>query len=838
MSVRTVTVHLRAEVAAYLANTRRAEKSTEDLRKEVDRLNDAASSLTKAGIVGALAGVPGAIAPVAAGLSTLPAFVLTSAAAFGTLAIATNGVGDAMKAVAEGDADKMAEAMANLSTEARTFVYEYQRIKPVLDRLGDDVQDGFFRQLNGDLEMLTKAYLPTMLDEFPRLAAALGQAGDELAGYAAAPSTVAQVNRQFALAIELAGHWSRLLRAGTGLLLDMADASTEFTDDFVGGLADGTEAMRRWFAEAKAQGRINDMFANGARILDRLGDIAAQTGELLIDMAANEALTDATLTLLDVLGLTLDLVHSLLSAFELLPGPLQSAVASMLALGGAALLLAGRFAAMKAAALSGMASLQAMGPAGERAARGLERASRWAGRAAAAFIALQVAGAIFSQFNEATADTEKLAKSLEKLGKTGQVSGELTRVFGDNLDGLAGELYDVDGWFHKVGGTAEDLIPGLRALSEGFFGFSFNKSTEDIKALDQALTELVRTGDLRTADAAFTRILQQSGMSLEDLSRLLPNYTEAMREAEQQTDDTARAQKQAAERSALLSDGLMEAVRSGKQLADVFDELNGEALDWADAQDDLEASFDDASEAIAKNGRTLDVHTEKGRDNRKALRDIAEATRDAIQARYADTESLPAAIAVYEEGRQAFIRNAMAAGLARDAAEKLADEWLKMPPLVATTITTPGMEASLAKARELHRLLGSNAAASVSVHGTDYVSGRRWGGVTVHAAAGSLRDASIFSPVSPARYAFAEPATRGEAFIPRAGDYGRSMSILSTAAGWYGASVVAGGGAMAGPSAVIVQLIDPQTGAVMRQKQIEFAQSRGVPTAQIRSAHP
>jgi hypothetical protein len=66
----------------------------------------------------------------------------------------------------------------------------------------------------------------------------------------------------------------------------------------------------------------------------------------------------------------------------------------------------------------------------------------------------------------------------------------------------------------------------------------------------------------------------------------------------------------------------------------------------------------------------------------------------------------------------------------------------------------------------------------------------REGGVYVHAQEGLLRDPAIYSPVYPARYAFAEPATGGEAFIPRIGDRLRSLAIADMAARWHGGRVV------------------------------------------------
>jgi len=60
------------------------------------------------------------------------------------------------------------------------------------------------------------------------------------------------------------------------------------------------------------------------------------------------------------------------------------------------------------------------------------------------------------------------------------------------------------------------------------------------------------------------------------------------------------------------------------------------------------------------------------------------------------------------------------------------------------------------------------------------VVAQRYGGVIEHAASGLLKDARTFSAAaSGALYAFAEPKTGGEAFIPKHGDLDRSRAIWS-----------------------------------------------------------
>jgi hypothetical protein len=87
----------------------------------------------------------------------------------------------------------------------------------------------------------------------------------------------------------------------------------------------------------------------------------------------------------------------------------------------------------------------------------------------------------------------------------------------------------------------------------------------------------------------------------------------------------------------------------------------------------------------------------------------------------------------------------------------------------------------------------------------------------------------------------AEPQTKGEAFVPKSGDYGRSMTILSAAAGWYNADVVprqgwyGGGGSVAGHVDVRVQVEDPR-GRVLHETLTTYAVDTGRAPADLWSA--
>ncbi|KPC64435.1 hypothetical protein, partial [Streptomyces chattanoogensis] len=71
-----------------------------------------------------------------------------------------------------------------------------------------------------------------------------------------------------------------------------------------------------------------------------------------------------------------------------------------------------------------------------------------------------------------------------------------------------------------------------------------------------------------------------------------------------------------------------------------------------------------------------------------------------------------------------------------------------------------------------------NASAAAAAIRKQYAN--RWGNV-YHAEDGLLRQANAWGP-GDTMYAWREPATGGEAFVPKNGDAGRSLGILDTAA--------------------------------------------------------
>lgn len=776
MTTRTVTVKLRAEVASYLKNMGEAKKGTKDLKDETAKLEKAAHSLTKAGLFSSIAGLPGLLAPAGAAVASLPGLVFTAGASFGALALAVNGTGDAMKAVGSGDAAKLREALAGLTDEAKRFIAEYEKVRPTLARVGDANQEAFFRQLRGDLEKLVTVYLPTMLNQLPRLSASVAQMGHDFVGWATQPLVVAKINRQIEAAAELTVQWTRLLRAASSALLDLADMSRDFNQGLVGGLASGAEAFEKWVTKIRATGQMTKIFENTQRVLVGLAHVTAQLGDLLFDIMANPALTDGAMALLGVLGMTLDVVRALLRVFEALPPGMQSTVVTLAVLGGAALMVTGRIIALKLAFESMKTSVAGAGSAAKGI--GAFLAGPWG-------LAIAAAVALTASFASAQADAEAAADGLRATldKQTGAITRATRQQVIENL-AKSGALQ-----------LAKELGLNTEELTNAVLG-----GAEATRVYYDRQVQLA--GGYQKVDGRYSSLITKLGEGAAAVDAAQVGFEDmrtAMGEAGNEMDDTTgKVDKQ---------------ITALQKLADQLQAQTDPVFALIKAQKDMRDAQTEYNKAVAEHGRK----SQEAKDASLGLAEASVRLTDAV-AKTAGTFNGQLTPELYAALQAAGLTDRQIRDIeqsfkgAAAAGNAFAGDY-------EVRVRAEQLDAAIAKARRLRDLLGSFAAAA-NVNG-EYVSGRRWGGVTEHARDGLLRQAKVYSAVSSgARYAFAEPATRGEAFIPKNGDRQRSLGIVDTAARWYGHTIAPMGGRGGGGVQTIIHKHEHTTHLVVSGREM------------------
>lgn len=801
MTTRTVTVKLRAEIASYLAGMKMSEKATKQLRDETDRLNKAGSTMLKTGgITAALAGVPGVATAAASSIALVPAAAFSATAALGTLAVATNGVGDAMSAVADGDSKKLAEALAGLTHDAQVFVREYARVKPMLDQLGDSTQSALFREITGDLELLTRQYLPTLLTQMPRVASATGQIGHDFATWAVAPNTVAKVSGQFDLAVDLLDDFSRMLRSGTALLLDLADAGKGFTAGTVGGLADGVEALERWVRQARATGQIDALLASAARVMERLGQVTADTGEILFDVLANPALADGAVALLDVLGLTLEVVRALLTVFEALPSGVQSAVVTFGVLGGAALILTSRIVALQGALNRAKVSAVQAGTT-LRSVAGVF-GGPWGAALTVATVAL---GIYATKQAEAESRADEFRATLDV--QTGAITDNTRSLVANNLEQKGFLALGA-----KYGIAGDEMVNAILAGGD---------------ALDQLRDKVTGLAKLDNPD-------------FDQLAHLKAYLGESSKEAQ----GFVAAQQRVSGAVGTTTGKVEEQISALQTLAIELRKQSDPAFALIKAQQDMakaQEDYNDAVEEYGKNSPQARAASVKLAEQAVIMAEAVGGAADTFDGKLTPALRATLEAANLSERQIQDIEDAFA------AARVQGDKFAKRYEAKVTAETKKADAALLALIRQLEKIKNKTISVQANVYYNDQglhvgtgTQTRRWGGIDyAMARGGSIEAHHATSPT----VLYGERATGGEAFIPRNGDYARSMSILSKAAGWYGASVMpamsSGGGGGGGPVALELTLVmRSPTGRETRQVLRAEAVGRGVPTATIAVAYP
>ncbi|QIY96958.2 phage tail protein [Streptomyces sp. S1D4-11] len=446
-------------------------------------------------------------------------------------------------------------------------------------------------------------------------------------------------------------------------LKSAVDGAIHFTRVMSEGKASGPIAS--FFAYAKAQGpAVKDTLMNLAKAVSNILQGAAQAGPGLL------SLVDAFAKLVAAVPPQLiGTLMSVYSAFKLI----KLAGAGMGAVAGGFETLAAKITALRAASAAAGG-----GVAGLRAAfMGLSTATKATLVVAGIAAVVAVFSKLSSMGKSAPPDVDKLTTALGRLGATGQVTGEAAGKFGTHFEKLKSQLdkvldpsvaESVNNWGAKISG-------GL--LKPGDATQEFTKSVD---AIDTSLANLVRGGKADLAKTALADMIK--GMRPDQVAKFkgkLDDFKSALEDQALEAKLAAQSQGlfgQAAQDTAAKLSAQKASADGLRQSIQALSEAHRSAYD---ADTKFEAAVDSATKSLKDNGKTLDIHTEKGRANRDALSQLASATEDAAAKARDNNAEWSTVQGIYDRGRKSIIDNATAITGNRKEAEKLASTLLTMP---------------------------------------------------------------------------------------------------------------------------------------------------------------
>lgn len=227
-----------------------------------------------------------AMAPAAAAVAALPAAMAAVKVASGTLKVGLVGVGDAMSAVAEGDAKALDESLKKLAPNARKFVVEANSMRSQVMKLQQAVQNRLFAGLATDLDRLGKNLLPTARKGMVSVAGALNGVGREAAKTANTAwfrGQVAQIMSGTTGTINtLKGAVDPLIRSVTML----AVAGMPLVQRMAEWAASGAKAFAEWLRLKIESGAVSAAIQRIGDVLGTLGGIAGNVAATIGHVAS------------------------------------------------------------------------------------------------------------------------------------------------------------------------------------------------------------------------------------------------------------------------------------------------------------------------------------------------------------------------------------------------------------------------------------------------------------------------------------------------------------------------------------------------------------------------
>jgi TP901 family phage tail tape measure protein len=383
-------------------------------------------------------------------------------------------------------------------------------------------------------------------------------------------------------------------------------------------------------------------------------------------------------------------VTRLVDAYSSLPPALQKGVTLFTGIGGAITLAATGMILLVPRIAATRAALAQMGVTAARTRTALGTLGK-VGTVLAALQAISYASqTIRDQFKDAPPSVAKMTNSLVDLGKNGKVGGEALDKLGKDLDGFGEAVQRVahPDWEARTTDVVNSLTMNY-AKGIGEAQIPLDEAHDKINSVDQALANLAQSGNAELAAKGFDRLAaaaEKDGTSKEKLLTLLPQYSDGLASVDTQSKTSASGQEGLAKQLGLTADEMANQQSEAEKLSDKLDTLMGASISAGKQEIAFRQSLADLNDAIKENGHSLDVTSDKGRKVKSAFLEAADAAMQHAEAVAQEKKSQEAGQAVLERDIGLLKKDLLAKGFSKDAVDKLAEAYLKLPESVSTTV--------------------------------------------------------------------------------------------------------------------------------------------------------
>lgn len=489
-------------------------------------------------------------------------------------------------------------------------------------------------------------------------------------------------------------------------------------------------------AQDKTLARVNLIMKQTA---DSAGDFADTTDGLANSTRkATAQIEDAKAKLgeglLPVLAKGAQLAGDTAAGFGNLPAPIQKSTLVLVLFAAGFVYLAPKILAAKVA-------MREFGEGLTTSEGKMKSGAKAVGILGAALSALAIVSSV--RGHQTAQGLEESRAALDKLVATGERTSVATKDLDRDLRVLAGQ--DLRSQFARGAAGAFEAL-GINLAKSGE---SLDETRAKVASLDGALAAMVQSG--RAEDAAkswqkLADIAAEQGVSVDQLKKIFPQYTDSLAGAGNAAKDAAGATKQ-------LSGGLFDVVGVTAEAVGQFFDLNDaitasrEAMfGMVDANIAVAQGWDDLNKELKDGKKSLNLTEQAGRDNATAIIDqiklLDQQRQQAIATSDGTVEAVNKANAAYNESVDRLRAAAAAAGFNKDQVDALIKSLGSAPPVVNIVVNTPGLFGAVSDAARLAATLGRidgqvySAKVAVSYTASNKPIGLRSGGIKGAATGG------------------------------------------------------------------------------------------------------
>lgn len=296
-----------------------------------------------------------------------------------------------------------------------------------------------------------------------------------------------------------------------------------------------------------------------------------------------------------------------------------------------------------------------------------------------------------------------------------------------------------DGFVRLLGATGPALQNAMRSVASGLTAIG-----DEINRRPEAFANFIETmGKLGEATLKTGAFFNDFGNKFRlNLDLIGVDGSRRMAELAGNTEGAAKAFERekeiiaqlnpplttATQSMATLSDGERVLAEQAKDAADQLRKQSQAALANSEASIAMEQAIDDAAKAIHKGKNALDLNTQAGRDNQRALNNVASTTLAVRDASIAAGDASSVTAGKIRHGRQAWIDMSVQLGVNRRKAEEMADALFAIPPTRKTKVTADTAGASAAVEsfqRRIDNLHGKTVSVTVVTRGSTGTTGKK-----------------------------------------------------------------------------------------------------------------